>query len=83
MKRRTFLKGTGVSLLVPQMESLGQIAQVGSPRRLLTIVNHLSFYHKKPNTNTGKKVKSEGVDLMKAPQSNLLATEFCQINLNI
>ena len=47
MKRRTFLKGTGVSLLVPQMESLGQIAQVGSPRRLLTIVNHLSFYQPK------------------------------------
>ena len=47
MKRRTFLKGTGVSLLVPQMESLGQIAQVDSPRRLLTIVNHLSFYQPK------------------------------------
>ena len=47
MKRRTFLKGTGVSLLVPQMESLGQIAQIGSPRRLLTIVNHLSFYQPK------------------------------------
>ena len=47
MKRRTFLNGTGVSLLVPQMESLGQIAQVGSPRRLLTIVNHLSFYQPK------------------------------------
>ena len=47
MKRRTFLKGTGVSLLLPQMESLGQIAQVDSPRRLLTIVNHLSFYQPK------------------------------------
>jgi len=34
-------------LLVPQMESLGQIAQVDSPRRLLTIVNHLSFYQPK------------------------------------
>ena len=34
-------------MLVPQMESLGQIAQVGSPRRLLTIVNHLSFYQPK------------------------------------
>ena len=29
------------------MESLGQIAQVDSPRRLLTIVNHLSFYQPK------------------------------------
>ena len=47
MKRRTFLKGTGVSLLLPQMESLGQTAQVDSPRRLLTIVNHLSFYQPK------------------------------------
>ena len=47
MKRRTFLKGTGVSLLLPQMESLGQVAQVDSPRRLLTIVNHLSFYQPK------------------------------------
>lgn len=47
MKRRTFLKGTGVSLLLPQMESLGQIGQVDSPRRLLTIVNHLSFYQPK------------------------------------
>ena len=34
-------------MLLPQMESLGQIAQVGSPRRLLTIVNHLSFYQPK------------------------------------
>jgi len=34
-------------LLLPQMESLGQIAQVDSPRRLLTIVNHLSFYQPK------------------------------------
>ena len=34
-------------MLVPQMESLGQIAQVDSPRRLLTIVNHLSFYQPK------------------------------------
>lgn len=34
-------------MLLPQMESLGQIAQVDSPRRLLTIVNHLSFYQPK------------------------------------
>ncbi len=44
MKRRTFLKGSGVALLLPCMESLGQVAEVDSPRRLLTIVNHLSFY---------------------------------------
>lgn len=44
MKRRTFLTGTGIALLLPRMESLGQISEVDSPRRLLTIVNHLSFY---------------------------------------
>ena len=44
MNRRSFLKGTGVALLLPRMESLGQVAEADSPRRLLTIVNHLSFY---------------------------------------
>ena len=44
MKRRTFLKGAGVALLLPRMESLGQVPEADSPRRLLTIVNHLSFY---------------------------------------
>lgn len=44
MKRRTFLSGAGVALLLPRMESLGQITEADSPRRLLTIVNHLSFY---------------------------------------
>jgi hypothetical protein len=44
MKRRTFLTGTGASLLLPRMESLGQINDADAPRRLLTIVNHLSFY---------------------------------------
>ena len=43
MRRRTFLKGAGVALLLPRLESLGQ-EEVKSPRRLLTIVNHLSFY---------------------------------------
>jgi len=44
MKRRTFLKGAGVALLLPRLESLGQVEEAKSPRRLLTIVNHLSFY---------------------------------------
>jgi hypothetical protein len=44
MKRRAFLKGAGVALLLPRMESLGQVVDADSPRRLLTIVNHLSFY---------------------------------------
>ena len=43
MPRRTFLKGAGVALLLPRLESLGQVEEQ-SPRRLLTIVNHLSFY---------------------------------------
>ena len=44
IQRRTFLKGAGVALLLPRLESLGQVAEAESPRRLLTIVNHLSFY---------------------------------------
>ena len=44
IKRRTFLTGTGVALLLPRLESLGQVTDAESPRRLLTIVNHLSFY---------------------------------------
>ena len=44
MKRRTFLTGAGVALLLPRLESLGQVTDAESPRRLLTIVNHLSFY---------------------------------------
>ncbi|MDB4676831.1 DUF1552 domain-containing protein [bacterium] len=44
MKRRTFLEGAGVALLLPRMESLGQVSDEDSPRRMLTIVNHLSFY---------------------------------------
>lgn len=47
MKRRTFLKGAGVALLLPCMQSLGQVNDRDSPRRLLTIVNHLSFYQPK------------------------------------
>ncbi|MEO1825293.1 MAG: DUF1552 domain-containing protein [Roseibacillus sp.] len=54
MKRRAFLKGTGVALLLPRLESLGQVEEE-SPRRLLTIVNHLSFYQPKliPKTDGG------------------------------
>jgi hypothetical protein len=33
-----------VALLLPRLESLGQAEEAKSPRRLLTIVNHLSFY---------------------------------------
>ena len=47
MKRRAFLRSAGVALLLPQMESMGQVAESDSPRRLLTIVNHLSFYQPK------------------------------------
>jgi len=44
VKRRSFLTGAGVALLLPRLESLGQLTAHKSPRRLLTIVNHLSFY---------------------------------------
>ena len=47
MKRRAFLRSAGVALLLPQMESMGQVPESDSPRRLLTIVNHLSFYQPK------------------------------------
>lgn len=47
MKRRSFLTAAGVTLLLPSMESLGQVTEGDSPRRLLTIVNHLSFYQPK------------------------------------
>ena len=33
-----------MALLLPRLESLGQVDEAKSPRRLLTIVNHLSFY---------------------------------------
>jgi len=33
-----------VALLLPRLECLGQVEEAKSPRRLLTIVNHLSFY---------------------------------------
>lgn len=43
MKRRTFIKAAGLSLLLPPLESFGQ-ASMEPAKRLLTIVNHLSFY---------------------------------------
>ena len=43
MERRTFLRSAGVALMLPQLESLGQVSSE-SPKRFLTIVNHLSFY---------------------------------------
>lgn len=44
LDRRTLLKSAGVALILPQLESLGQFASTSSAKRLLTIVNHLSFY---------------------------------------
>lgn len=40
-------------MLLPRMESLGQVSEASPPRRLLTIVNHLSFYQPEliPDTN--------------------------------
>jgi hypothetical protein len=44
MKRRTFLTGAGVALLLPRLESLGEVTNRESPRRLVCIGNHLGFY---------------------------------------
>ena len=43
MDRRTLLKGAGIALALPQLESFGEVPKK-APRRMLTIVNHLSFY---------------------------------------
>lgn len=52
MERRTFLKGAGIALVLPQLESLGQVTGA-SPKRLFTVVNHLGFYQPKliPDTS--------------------------------
>jgi hypothetical protein len=49
LARRTFLKAAGLSLILPRLESFGEVPQKESSHntRLLTIVNHLGFY--KPN----------------------------------
>jgi hypothetical protein len=45
MKRRTFLQSAGLALMLPPLESFGELAETSAPpRRLLTIVNHLGFY---------------------------------------
>ena len=43
MDRRTFITASGLSLLLPPLESFGQDTTV-PVKRLLTVVNHLSFY---------------------------------------
>ena len=43
MDRRTFIAASGLSFLLPPLESFGQTAKQ-PVKRLLTIVNHLSFY---------------------------------------
>ena len=43
MHRRTFIRAAGLTLLLPQLESFGQVP-TGSVKRLFTIVNHLGFY---------------------------------------
>lgn len=43
MDRRTFIAASGMSLLLPRLESFGEDAKTPT-RRLFTIVNHLSFH---------------------------------------
>lgn len=45
IQRRTFLKGVGISIVLPHLESFGEVAESPTPtKRLFTIVNHLGFY---------------------------------------
>ena len=39
MQRRTFLKGAGVALLLPRLESLGQVAEAESPTARIVIIS--------------------------------------------
>ena len=43
MDRRTILKAAGISLLLPNLESFGEVKEK-KVKRLFTVVNHLSFY---------------------------------------
>ncbi|MCM8527301.1 MAG: DUF1552 domain-containing protein, partial [Lentisphaeraceae bacterium] len=43
MDRRTILKAAGISLLLPGLESFGELKDK-KVKRLFTVVNHLSFY---------------------------------------
>lgn len=43
MDRRIFLSASGLTFLLPQLESFGEVAREPI-KRLLTVVNHLSFY---------------------------------------
>ena len=43
MDRRTLLKAAGISLLLPRLESFGEVKQK-PVKRLFTLVNHLGFY---------------------------------------
>ena len=75
MKRRTFLRGAGVALLLPRLESLGQVAEADAPRRLLTIVNHLSFYQPKLIPS------AEGAFEKAPPLLNELSDHFGQLKV--
>lgn len=43
MNRRTILKAAGISLLLPPLESFGEVKEK-KIKRLFTVVNHLGFY---------------------------------------
>lgn len=43
MDRRAFIAASGMSFLLPRLESFGEVAKT-PPKRLFTIVNHLSFH---------------------------------------
>ena len=60
MDRRTFVKVSGLSLLLPPLESFGEVEDQ-PVKRLLTIVNHLSFYQPALLPSHGNPVLLENV----------------------
>lgn len=63
MRRRTFIRAAGLTLLLPQLESFGQ-EPVGSVKRLFTIVNHLGFYQPALLPKQGESDKNAAPELL-------------------
>lgn len=70
MNRRTVLKAAGLSLLLPRLESFGEVKEQ-TTKRLLTIVNHLSFYQPALVPGFKKGTKTELLDTISENKNNL------------
>lgn len=83
MQRRTLLKAAGLSLLLPRLQSFGEVSEKQT-KRLLTIVNHLGFYQ--PELIPSKeKQKPELLSLLAGHRQNMklfssLANPGVQLN---